>query len=69
MEGYDEKARLYRGVPEFPDEYDFIPEVHLLIDDRASGEDEETARKKIDEIKESRSDNQILFGNEGDDDK
>lgn len=33
------------------------------------GEDEETARKKIDEIKASRSDNQILFGNEGDDDK
>ena len=33
------------------------------------GEEEETARKKIDEIKASRSDNQILFGNEGDDDK
>ena len=33
------------------------------------GEDEETARKKIDEIKAGRSDNQILFGDDDDDDK
>lgn len=32
------------------------------------GEDEETARKKIDEIKAGRSDNQILFGDDDDDD-
>ena len=31
------------------------------------GEDEATARKKIDEIKAGRSDNKILFGDEGDD--
>ena len=33
------------------------------------GEDEETERKKIDEIKADRSDNQILFGDDDDDGK
>ena len=35
MEGYDENARLYTGVEGCPDEYDFIPEVHLLTEDGA----------------------------------
>ena len=52
MEGYDEKARLYRGVPEFPDEYDFMPEVHLLIDEGDAGEDEDAEEAAGTEIAE-----------------
>ena len=51
MEGYDENARLNTGVRPFPDEYDFMPEVHLLIDDGAddeSGVDE--SDPEIDEL-------------------
>ena len=33
MEGYDENARLHTGVGKISDGFDFIPEVHLLIDD------------------------------------
>ena len=31
MEGYDENAMLYTGVKGVPAEYDFMPEVHLLL--------------------------------------
>ena len=31
MPGYDDKAKLYTGVTGYDDEYDFIPEVHLLL--------------------------------------
>ena len=37
MEGYDERSMLYTGV-ECPPEYDFVPEVHVLIGD--TGEEE-----------------------------
>lgn len=51
MEGYDENARLNTGVRPFPDEYDFIPEVHLLIDDGADDESgEEQPDPDIDEL-------------------
>ena len=39
MEGYDENARLVTGM-ECPDEYDFIPEVHLLLEDDGNSDDE-----------------------------
>ena len=39
MEGYDERARLNTGLKDCPDEYDFIPEVHILIADSGSAED------------------------------
>ena len=38
MEGYDERARLNTGTP-CPDEYDFMPEVHLLIEDMGNTEE------------------------------
>ena len=37
MEGYDERSMLYTGV-KCPREYDFIPEVHVLLDN--NGEEE-----------------------------
>lgn len=33
MEGYDERAMLYTGIDCCPPEYDFIPEVHVLLGD------------------------------------
>ncbi len=50
MEGYDENARLYTGIRDCPDEYDFMPEVHLLIEDGDSGEEEEISDPEIDEL-------------------
>ncbi len=40
MEGYDERAMLYTGLG-CPAEYDFVPEVHILLED--SGNEEEAA--------------------------
>ena len=40
MEGYDERAMLHTGV-KCPDEYDFIPEVHLLIENDDSADETE----------------------------
>lgn len=33
MEGYDERAMLYTGIENCPPEFDFIPEVHVLVGD------------------------------------
>lgn len=46
MEGYDERARLYTGIP-CDDGYDFMPEVHLLFEEGGN-----TASEKDDEIRE-----------------
>ncbi len=46
MEGYDERAMLYTGT-ECPAEYDFIPEVHVLIG--GTGDDEYEAEDAEDE--------------------
>ena len=40
MEGYDERAMLYTGT-KCPPEYDFIPEVHVLLSDTAEEEYDE----------------------------
>ena len=39
MEGYDENARLNAGLY-CPDEYDFAPEVHLLLDENSDTEED-----------------------------
>ena len=52
MEGYDERSMLYSGV-KCPPEYDFIPEVHILLSD--TGEDESEA----DDIAEDGVDEEI----------
>ena len=36
MEGYDERAMLYTGLTGIPDEYDFMPEVHVLLEENGS---------------------------------
>lgn len=41
MEGYDDAAKLNVGVTSCPDEYDFFPEVHMLIKDGAESESED----------------------------
>ena len=41
MEGYDERSMLYTGIDDCPPEYDFMPEVHVLLND--SGEEEPDA--------------------------
>ena len=38
MEGYDERSMLYTGIDYCPPEYDFMPEVHVLIDDTGDEE-------------------------------
>ena len=38
MEGYDDRAKLYTGMPCDP-KYDFIPEVHILTTDNAEEDD------------------------------
>ena len=43
MEGYDKRAMLYTGLTKYPAEYDFVPEVHILLED--SGNTEEAAEE------------------------
>ncbi len=38
MEGYDERSMLYTGIEDCPPEYDFVPEVHVLLG--GTGEEE-----------------------------
>lgn len=40
MEGYDGRAMLHTGITEYPSEYDFMPEVHVLLSG-TGGEDHE----------------------------
>lgn len=47
MEGYDESAMLYTGL-ECPEEYDFKPEVHVLLSGTGSAEDEEVPEETAD---------------------
>ena len=50
MEGYDERSMMYTGTV-CPPEYDFVPEVHVLIDDTAGEEygADDTADAEMDE--------------------
>ncbi|MBQ0004817.1 MAG: UvrD-helicase domain-containing protein [Clostridiales bacterium] len=41
MEGYDEAAKLHVGVANCPDEYDMIPELHLLVSEKNSSNEED----------------------------
>ncbi len=44
MEGYDERSMLYTGIEDCPPEYDFVPEVHVLLGGTGEEEyDEESA--------------------------
>lgn len=52
MEGYDERAMLYTGV-KCPAEYDFIPEVHVLLGDAVDDEPE------ADDIEDGGADEEI----------
>ena len=46
MEGYDERARLNAGLEDIiPKEYDFVPEVHILLED--DGNTEEAAEEAL----------------------
>ena len=40
MDGYDEDAALHTGITTIPQEYDFKPEVHVLLKDEMHDEDE-----------------------------
>ncbi|MCR4709948.1 MAG: helicase-exonuclease AddAB subunit AddA [Clostridiales bacterium] len=67
MDGYDERSMLYTGI-ECPPEYDFIPEVHVLIDD--SGEDEDDtfdpedvgADEEIEELSKEEAEAEYIAG-------
>lgn len=57
MEGYDERAMLNTGLP-CPEEYDFVPEVHILLEEMGSeesdnteeaGETDDATEEKLDE--------------------
>lgn len=39
MEGYDKRAMLYTGLTKCPKEYDFIPDVHILLEDIGNTEE------------------------------
>lgn len=44
MDGYDERSMLYTGIEDCPPEYDFVPEVHVLLGGTGEKEyDEESA--------------------------
>ena len=43
MEGYDSRAMLYTGLTDIPREYDFMPEVHILMEN--SENDDEADRE------------------------
>ena len=47
MEGYDEHSMLHTGI-KCPPEYDFIPEIHVLLDDTADEEPEEDETGEFD---------------------
>ncbi len=57
MEGYDEAAKLHHNENDgVPDEYDFIPEVHLLVNMKEASEevdDEDLAEAEKEETKNS----------------
>ena len=67
MDGYDERSMLYTGI-ECPREYDFIPEVHVLIDD--SGEEEDDtfapedggADEEIEELSKEEAEAEYIAG-------
>jgi len=49
MKGYDERAMLYTGLTDYPAEYDFIPEVHILLEDSGTGEETGFSDEEVDE--------------------
>jgi len=59
MEGYDERARLYTGCS-CPDEFDFIPEVHILCDE--SDEAEEPDDAEIIDLSKSEAEASYIAG-------
>ena len=67
MEGYDERSMLYTGI-ECPPEYDFIPEVHVLIDDSGDEEDDTfdpedgTADEEIEELSKEEAEAEYIAG-------
>ena len=68
MEGYDERAMLYTGIEDCPPEYDFIPEVHVLLggsgeeeyDTYNSGDDE--ADETIEELSKEEAEAEYIAG-------
>ncbi len=58
MEGYDERAMLYTGLKDIPAEYDFVPEVHILLED--SGNTKEAAEEVIEEGTEASAEEVLI---------
>ncbi len=51
MEGYDEAAKLYPGVDYCPEEYDFEPETHLLVNHGLDAEEDDGDDEADDELR------------------
>ena len=67
MEGYDERAMLYTGITDCPAEYDFMPEVHVLIGDTGEEEyseddDESAADDEIEELSKEEAEAEYIAG-------
>ena len=67
MEGYDERAMLHTGI-ECPAEYDFIPEVHVLLDNneedenRADDAGESEVDEEIEELSKEEAEAEYIAG-------
>lgn len=68
MEGYDERSMLYTGVENLPPEYDFIPEMHVLIGDageevyREDDAEEGGADEEIEELSKEEAEAEYIAG-------
>ncbi len=66
MDGYDERSMLYTGVKDCPDEYDFMPEVHVLLtdtdDDEYDEEDGGGADEEIEELSKEEAEAEYIAG-------
>ncbi len=63
MEGYDERAMLYTGIDDCPPEYDFIPEVHVLLGDTGAEEYEtDDADDEIEELSKEEAEAEYIAG-------
>lgn len=47
MEGYDSRAMLHMGIKDFPEKYDFVPEVHILLEE--DGNTKEAAEEALED--------------------
>ena len=52
MDGYDERAKLYTGV-DCPSEYDFKPEIHILLKEDLNEDEEGETEAEIEELSNS----------------